>query len=568
VTERVTKITVRAFRGVPNELTIELPDGRSLVALGDNGTGKSTIADALEFYFTGQIRFLAREGRAIVQHQSADPDDAFVEIETTGALGGHATRSDFVSAARSVGTRESFLLSGRTLAEFVDKTKNEKWRHLFEILGLETVDHLRRDLQQARNSLEGDRARVQGGRESAVLALRGRCSEVTETGLLAAIKVSSRRAGVDPPSSLEAALQQDWAAAMSARSGAVRLATEFQMVVEQIGAPPSLPSVALLRAWNRTVASIQGAAISRVRLLEAAREHLERTQSLETCPVCGQAVEQAILRKRISDALEELRSSSQALESARRTLGKFINGVSSATEHRRAIVARASRLGVQLPAVPGGLASILDLAKERATEVDLDEVETEVRRLTDWDSVAVKLTREGAPTITPQDADVVNLVLLVNQGKDWLQAEAALRQADRALDLASRMYEGYESRMNEFLTAVLSRISWRVASIYARLHPEESVQNISVETWGEKGVELAVEFHGMRQRPPHGVLSESHLNSLGIALFLAMAETFNEHLHFLVLDDVVNSLVFRGYAVGLSAVSSTSGNRSRVCWSG
>jgi hypothetical protein len=513
-----------------------------LVALGDNGTGKSTIADALEFFFTGQIRFLAREGRAIVQHQSADPDEAVVEIETTGTLGGRATRSDFVPAARAAATRESFLLSGRTLAEFVDKTKNEKWKYLFEILGLETVDQLRRDLQQARNSLEGDRSRAHGARESAVLALRGRCSEVTETGLFTAIKSVSRQAGVEPPSSLDAALQQDWAAAMSVRRRAVRLAAEFQMVIELIASPPSVPSVALLKAWNRTVSRIHGAASSRVRLLEAAQTHLEHTEGLQACPVCGQTIEDAILRKRVSDALQELRSSSQALQSARRTLVKFINGLNSTMQHRRAIIQRASRLGIQLPAIPVGLETMLSQAKERATQVDLDGVETEVRRLKDWDTVAAKLTREAAPTVTPQDADVVNLVLLVDHGRNWLQAEAALRHADRALDLASRMYEGYEARMNAFLTAVLSGISGRVASIYGRLHPEESVQNISVETWGEKGVELAVEFHGTRQRPPHGVLSESHLNSLGIALFLAMAETFNEHLHFIVLDDVVNSL--------------------------
>ena len=54
-------------------------------------------------------------------------------------------------------------------------------------------------------------------------------------------------------------------------------------------------------------------------------------------------------------------------------------------------------------------------------------------------------------------------------------------------------------------------------------------------------VELAIEFHGSRQRPPHGVLSESHLNSLAIALFLAVAESFNEQIGFLVLDDVINS---------------------------
>ena len=64
---------------------------------------------------------------------------------------------------------------------------------------------------------------------------------------------------------------------------------------------------------------------------------------------------------------------------------------------------------------------------------------------------------------------------------------------------------------------------------------------MSVEPWTAKGVELAIEFYGSRQRPPHGVLSESHLNSLAIALFLAMAESFNEQIGFLLLDDVINS---------------------------
>ena len=76
-----------------------------------------------------------------------------------------------------------------------------------------------------------------------------------------------------------------------------------------------------------------------------------------------------------------------------------------------------------------------------------------------------------------------------------------------------------------------------------------------MEPWTAKGLELAVDFHGSKQRPPHGVLSESHLNSLAIALFLAMAQTFNQKLRFLVLDDVINSfdLEHRGELAALLA---------------
>ena len=62
--ERLISITMRAFRGVRGELALEFPQGRSGVILGENATGKSTVADALESYFTGDIGLLRHEGRA------------------------------------------------------------------------------------------------------------------------------------------------------------------------------------------------------------------------------------------------------------------------------------------------------------------------------------------------------------------------------------------------------------------------------------------------------------------------------------------------------------------------
>ena len=40
--------------------------------------------------------------------------------------------------------RETFLLRGRTLADFINKTKTEKWKALVEILGLDAIESLQR----------------------------------------------------------------------------------------------------------------------------------------------------------------------------------------------------------------------------------------------------------------------------------------------------------------------------------------------------------------------------------------------------------------------------------------
>ena len=45
--ERLTKISLQAFRGVLYPYEIKLDQGQSLLMYGDNGTGKSSLADAI-----------------------------------------------------------------------------------------------------------------------------------------------------------------------------------------------------------------------------------------------------------------------------------------------------------------------------------------------------------------------------------------------------------------------------------------------------------------------------------------------------------------------------------------
>ena len=110
-----------------------------------------------------------------------------------------------------------------------------------------------------------------------------------------------------------------------------------------------------------------------------------------------------------------------------------------------------------------------------------------------------------------------------------------------AFTIANQVFSQYQNHQRDYFKQIIHQISVRTAEIYQFLHAAEGVEDVTVETIGETGAELSVSYFGKTERPPHRVLSESHLNSLGLALFLAMAETFNEQLGFLVIDDVVSS---------------------------
>jgi hypothetical protein len=197
---------------------------------------------------------------------------------------------------------------------------------------------------------------------------------------------------------------------------------------------------------------------------------------------------------------------------------------------------------LELPPVPDlphvGLRNSVDTL----APVKIDGLTSALSDVRKWDRSAGALARKASPAApSTRDTQLVMLAAVCQQVNAWRLAEKKATRARRALELAERVFDAYQSKQKEDLTELLTQISHRVAQIYATLHPGEDLDAVSVEPWTAKGVELAIEFHGSRQRPPHGVLSESHLNSLAIALFLAMAESFNEQIGFLVLDDVINS---------------------------
>ena len=180
---------------------------------GDNGTGKSTIADALEWDFTGEIELLSHEGRQhAVRYVGGDADGVTsVEVLTSGTLGGKVVfpderTPDMFHALR----RETFLLRGRTLADFINKTKTEKWKALVEILGLDAIESLREDLQRARNDLRKTSKAAEEEARVYRRALSAGADTVTEETVLANLQQICGMLGVNPPQSLDQVVEPSW----------------------------------------------------------------------------------------------------------------------------------------------------------------------------------------------------------------------------------------------------------------------------------------------------------------------------------------------------------------------
>ena len=548
--ERITSITVQAFRGVCNSFSLTLENRLSCIILGDNATGKSTIADAVEWYFTGQISLLTKEGRGdAIRHSGAAADmETKVTVSTDGSLTGEITTSaSSPQAVKEVGLSEIFLLRGGTLADFVNKTKGEKWQALAEILGFEAIDRLRLDLQRVKNELEDAARRAREDLEQKWAVLAPKMTEASEAGIEAGIVEAFQEqcaaAQVDPPDSLDQALDPEWLRSMVPEGSPHPRTAALQATVADLRSI-SEQSISLdpIDEWNRFLA---GEAANRLHLglFQAADSLIQAGQAeQDRCPLCGQSVDLDALARHVSAELASMESAARALEDAQWAARQFVSQLHDAYTRRSGVRQRSLAQSVQLDELPVSPVDELNPQIDQMMAIDRQTIWDRQEDLASWDKNAIRALESAihAPP-TERDQALIEIGVLHSEASNWGNAKLRHAEADGAFDLSNRIFARYQSLQHDHFSNVVQRMSSRVAEIYQFLHPEGGIGTVAVETVGDKGAELSVEFHGRKELPPHRVLSESHLNSLGVALFLAMAETFNEKIGFLVLDDIVNS---------------------------
>lgn len=121
------------------------------------------------------------------------------------------------------------------------------------------------------------------------------------------------------------------------------------------------------------------------------------------------------------------------------------------------------------------------------------------------------------------------------------EIQGKIRTYEGQISSLEKIYREFEEKERESLSRVLEAISKDVNEYFKFLHPSEDFDQIQLVLTERRGLEFELKFYGRPISPPLKVLSESHLNSLGISLFLASAQHFNKTNGFLILDDVVSS---------------------------
>jgi len=128
--------------------------------------------------------------------------------------------------------------------------------------------------------------------------------------------------------------------------------------------------------------------------------------------------------------------------------------------------------------------------------------------------------------------------------KTYTENVQSQKELDTLLPRLNRALEIVVEERRLFSDSILAKIAAEVGRIYELVHPGEGLNKISLELDPDKraSLEMGASFCGEVGTPPQAYFSESHLDTLGLCVFLALAALDGPEKTVLVLDDVLASV--------------------------
>lgn len=586
---KLRRLTISGFRGTRYPLSLDLTSSyRSIAVFGENASGKSTIADAVEWFFRGKVDHLWREDckEEALRNVLLGPDEeAVVQIEfSRPELSGAKTLSSALTTKESNQSEafrmyvarsadERLVLRTAYLGEFINKRKGEKRKEVADIIGYEELVRFRDLLVSTANALERDAdyinaKRNQGAAQAKLLQLCGTLL-VKPVDLYAKATEIARRVAAEAlildEVSYSECLEQLKQQIARQEKAATRLRLNdlknAAVVLGRTVKEAVLAQEQFLLPYRGLVQNRQKIRLLNVeQFLASGRTILVRgLVEANRCPFCGASTDLEHLRAEIERRLRDLDAVRREFQTTNGARDQWLHRLREVRRLAADLQRKWAGFSVrgelvafveQAVTTAAGLERFVEERFEQYQEIPVGpEIKHAAEQLIASLGVGVKniedrlkaleLTREEAAILeTIEGLRDLRSTFAEYTGRSRLKGrfEAQIRTAVRLRDRFIEI-------QNKALQDVLDVMSDDIRRYYLYLHPpkNENVDDVRMRIVGDEGIEFEYSFHGRKTYPPMKYLSESHLNSLGLALFFASVKLFSNENRFLVLDDVVTS---------------------------
>jgi hypothetical protein len=516
-----------------------------VVIFGENGTGKTTIVDALDAVANCSGGSLTTKSSttlpAHLPTAGKKSTDMVVEI-TAGSTTWRASLNKNKLVTTPMPRPKVLVLRRTNLQRFIDSQPADRYRELRHLIGVEQVERSEDALKQASDGVKAqfdDAVRIRADSEDQLEKL-WRDEGFPDTDWATWAKAE---AGKDSSILMERA--RDLRATREAIAGALRSRNELVEADASVGEHQQ--DLARIEDEIAREPGIDAAGtLQLVEILVGVQRYLSAGQHEDACPVCGQSTDIDVLQSALSTKLEALQRFRSLNARRHDAINRLRTSQSAATSKQNNLVAEAGQL---VMIADGGVSGFAPLPIDRSefTAIlngaeDTNLAVTQSLALVDICEPLIQALLAEEETTT-RAAGRVNLIRELYSRAEasrasTLELEQILKRLHAALDLV-------RSTRIEFTQGILNEVADECNRLYCSIHPNEgtAVSKVELDRQRRASLNQTVNFEGHLDVPPQAFFSEAHLDTLGFCFWLAFAKRENRDGDTVVVfDDIFSSV--------------------------
>jgi hypothetical protein len=547
MSSRIDKLVTDCFRGSSVVLEIEFDKAKPFTLIfGENGTGKSTIADGIDFVanqcfgslddrrfgvprspFVTTVGKLSKDCR--VEITSGQDKWVGQLVKQKVSITGPSER------IRAMVLRRAQLLK---LVEAEPAKRYEALQRFIDVSRVEAAEQQLRDAHRTSQNTLNQAVAVLAESRTALDALWTKEGSPDTNSLLWAKSKSESDTTAVQASHDELKGWVRAADALRLAREALTLATNNETTCAHALETVKAKIAALPSASGEQTADL-------VSLLDATQSFIAEPNAPTNCPVCEQPVVAADLRASITTRLESLQEVTQLVKqrtkaqneldaarlAAQRSRASFMKSLRETTKALQSFPVAVNRLQ------PDAFASYADFLGTSSADLSAKDADALFKLNDDaYDRLKTRADDLQAD-LNKHNAIVGHYERSSTNTQKAVELEALIQRLKEALDIC-------EDTRKDFAQTVLNEVADEASKLYEVIHPSEPLGSLKLLMNANKraSIDQEARFEGRFDVPPQAYFSESHLDTLGFCVWVAVAKRSHAKETVIVLDDVFTSV--------------------------
>lgn len=540
---KLDSIEIKSFRGIKNS-NIDLKE-RSLVLVGENGSGKSSIVNAFEYLFVGKVDSLS--GKQAINHDTSivhmgdSKNDLCIQAKINNQT---ITRTfkkldcpDELKDVIDDFKNASFLLNRKKLLEFIETTPGKRYGRITSLISFDDLDKIENTLNRTQKRFKDkvkNKTEEINKKTNTITSLLD-CKNEEIYDKLNRILSKHNLESIAPSTNIKRVLKDFPINDFEKTNELSHLIKLFDIDFDLI----NTEFEDLLQNYSKATLYELKSTSTLLSILNNSSEYIS-SENPKTCPVCRRNIEPAQVLNYLNHKKQELNENENTLLNWKKEYKEFKS--------------KLSRLNNDLNTIDNALADynydfsfdlddLIDkLEKLSKFEITLSEIDSNclINLESRFNDLKDKIEHDFDNLNDGNSSElayIYEILINLDQRQD-LEKEHEIIENQYNTSLTT--YELFKDKKQKEVEKIIDNIQQLVIDYYNFIHSDEDFNSPEINVPKSNGISLNLKFKDIIA-DPRAFSSEGHLDSLGLCIFLAFVKQFNDY-NFIILDDIISTV--------------------------